>query len=46
MAGYKKLRDLNRPVSSRAKIFDNLNTFGPVLQIKFTEEEMETFKPI
>jgi hypothetical protein len=25
MAGYKKLRDLNRPVSSRAKIFDNLN---------------------
>jgi hypothetical protein len=44
MAGYKKLRDLNRPVSSRAKIFDNLNTFGPVLQIKFTEEEMEIFK--
>jgi hypothetical protein len=44
MAGYKKLSDLNRPVSSRSKIFENLKTFGPVLQIKFTEEEIENLR--
>ena len=41
MAGIKNLRDINRPVSSRSKVFDNLKTFGPVIQIQFTEEELD-----
>lgn len=41
MAGIKNLHDINRPVSSRSKVFDNLKTFGPVIQIEFTDEELD-----
>jgi hypothetical protein len=44
MAGKKKLNELKRPVSSRSRVFEKLNTFGLVMEIKFNEEEMLNFK--
>ena len=40
MAGIKTLNELKRPVSSRSKVFEKLNTFGSVIQINFNEQEM------
>ena len=44
MAGKKNLNELKRPVSSRSKVFEKLNTFGFVIEIKFDEQEMRVFK--
>ena len=43
VAGIKSLDELTRPVSSRSKVFENLNTFGHVIQVQFTKEELENF---
>ena len=44
MAGKKTLNELKRPVSSRSKVYENLDTFGPVIVIKFDENEMTKLK--
>lgn len=40
MAGKKTLNEIKRPVSSRSKVYENLNTFGPVIEIKFSQQEL------
>lgn len=41
VAGLKALRDISaRPVSSRTKVFEQLKTFGAIMTIKFSNEEL------
>jgi hypothetical protein len=46
MAGLRPLNNLNRPVSTRAKVYENINTFGHVIEINFNDEEIENIKDI
>jgi hypothetical protein len=42
VAGMKTLSEIgNRPVSSRTKIFENINTFGKVIQTSLTNTQLE-----
>jgi hypothetical protein len=41
VAGLKGLADIKRPVSSRTRVFEQLKTFGPVMKIRLTSEELD-----
>jgi len=40
VAGIKTLSQIARPVSSRTKVFEKLRTFGHVIMIRFSEQEL------
>ena len=46
MAGIKPLNKLNRPISTRSKVYENINTFGPVIQINLNDNDMETINEV
>jgi hypothetical protein len=45
-AGLRELKDVARRVSGRAKVFEQLPTFGPVITTRLTEEEYTTHSAI
>jgi hypothetical protein len=45
VAGLKSIGDISRPVSSRTKVFEKLKTYGPVMVVKFNNQEMEKLMP-
>ena len=46
VAGLKALGDIGaRPVSSRTKVFEQLKTYGPVIEIHFSNTEFAALEP-